>query len=162
MERSERDGEQIPITGEGLQRMQAELDELLNVKRPEVAGRVGAAREVAADPMESGEYSEALDELRVLEGRIATLEEMLGRAQVIEETAGHGGLVELGSEVRLRFDDGEEHTYRLVGPPEADPLEGLISNESPLGRALLGRRPQDVVEWSTPEGSSRAEILAVS
>src|SRR4051812_29665934 len=102
MERPERaDDEQIPITGEGLQRMQAELDDLLNVKRPEVAGRVGAAREVAADPLESGEYAEALDELRVLEGRIATLEEMLGRAQVIEEPAGGGELVELGSQVRL-------------------------------------------------------------
>jgi transcription elongation factor GreA len=160
-ERPAEGGVPVPMTREGLDRLQDEVQELQRVRRPEAAERVGSTRQMVADPLESGEYSDAVDELRAVEARLATLEGLIGRARLIE-SRGVSGVVELGSEVRLRFADGAEETYRLVGPAEADPLEGRISNESPLGHTLIGRRQGEEVEWATPEGSDRARILVVA
>jgi transcription elongation factor GreA len=150
----------IPITPEGLQRLQAELDELRRQRQPDAAQRVRETREQAADPLESGEFSQAFEELRDVEARISALEEMLGRVELVEAEQ-EPGLIGLGSSVKLRLDDGSEETYTLVGPSEADPLSGTMSHRSPLGQALLGRRRGQDVSWESPEGTRSAHVLDV-
>jgi transcription elongation factor GreA len=160
-ERDAAEGGSIPITEEGLERLRAELDELKAKRQPEAADRIRDTREQAADPLESGEYAQALEELREVDARIAALEEMLHRVEVVE-TERQRGVISVGSTVKIRLDDGGRETYTLVGPAEADALSGRISHRSPLGRALIGRRQGQDVNWQSPEGPRSARILAVS
>jgi transcription elongation factor GreA len=150
----------VLLTKEGLRQLEAELDELVNVRRVEVAERIRQARDFG-DISENAEYTEAKNEQGLLEGRIQTLEAMVRNAVVIEDEPREAGVVGVGASVTVSTEDGEE-TYSIVGAAEADPLHGRISNESPLGRALLGHRAGDAVEWTAPSGTSHLKILSVS
>ncbi len=151
----------VLLTREGLRQLQEELDQLVRVRREEVAERIRQARDFG-DIAENAEYAEAKNEQSLVEGRIATLEAMIRNAVLIEEEPRETGVVGLGAEVQVAFEDGGEESYSIVGPAEADPLRGKISNESPLGRALIGHRAGDEVEWTSPNGRSRVRILSVS
>jgi transcription elongation factor GreA len=136
------------------------LDQLVNVRRAEVAERIRQARDFG-DIAENAEYTEAKNEQSLVEGRIQTLEAMVRNAVLIEEESRERGVVAVGAEVNVSSEEGEER-YSIVGAAEADPLNGRISNESPLGRALLGHKAGDEVEWTSPIGTSRVKILSVS
>ena len=150
----------VLLTKEGLQRLQGELDQLVLVRRSEVAERIRQARDFG-DISENAEYTEAKNEQSLVEGRIQTLEAMIRLAVVIEDEPREEGVVGVGASVTVNTEDGDE-TYAIVGAAEADPLHGRISNESPLGRALLGHRAGEEVEWTSPIGTSRVRILEVT
>jgi transcription elongation factor GreA len=150
----------VLLTTEGLRQLEVELDQLVQVRRAEIAERIRHARDFG-DISENAEYTEAKNEQSLLEGRIQTLEAMIRNAVLIEDEPREDGVVTVGASVTVTDDDGDE-TYAIVGAAEADPLRGRISNESPLGRALLGHRAGDQVEWTSPSGTSRVTILAVS
>src|SRR5918911_955391 len=154
------DEKPVLLTKEGLRTLEEELEQLVSVRRGEVAERIRHARDFG-DIAENAEYTEAKNEQSLVEGRIQTLEAMIRNAVVIEEEPREQGVVGVGARVRVSSEEGEE-TYSIVGPAEADPLHGRISNESPLGRALLGHRAGEEVEWTSPIGVSRVKILAVS
>jgi transcription elongation factor GreA len=150
----------VLLTKEGLRQLELELDQLVKVRRTEIAERIRHARDFG-DISENAEYTEAKNEQSLLEGRIQTLEAMIRNAVLIEDEPREQGVVTVGASVTVTDDDGDE-TYAIVGAAEADPLRGRISNESPLGRALLGHRAGDEVEWTSPSGISRVTILSVS
>jgi len=151
-----------PLTREGMERLEKELEHLRNVRRPEVADRIHQSKELAST-QNNAEYEEAKNEQAFVEGRIMTLEHILQNAQVIdEEAAHHSGRVQLGSTVGVISGEGDKHEYTIVGPAEARPTEGLISNESPVGRALLGKRVGDEVQISVPKGVLRLTVTAIS
>ena len=154
------DGKPVLITREGLRKVEEEYEELVGNRRREVAERIRHARDFG-DIAENAEYTEAKNEQGLVEGRIMTLEAMLRNAVVIEEGEREKGVVAVGASVKVS-DGSEDEVYSIVGPAEADPLKGMISNESPLGRALLGKRAGDEVEWSSPMGTSRIKIVAVN
>jgi transcription elongation factor GreA len=137
------------LSVEGEQALRAELEDLVNNRRAEIAARIHDAKE-HGDLSENAEYEEAKNEQAFVEGRIQTLEGMLKTAVIIE----NGGTehVALGSTVEVESPDGAE-TFRIVGSAEARPAEGRISNESPVGRALLGKKPGDTVTVKLPNGS---------
>ncbi len=153
------DSKPVLISREGLRKLEDEYEELITNGRREVAERIRHARDFG-DIAENAEYIEAKNDQGLLEGRILTLEAMLRNAVLIEEETKEKGVVGVGVKVTVASPDGDE-TYWIVGAAEADPLNGYISNESPLGRALLGHRAGDEVEWSSPIGTSRLKILAV-
>jgi transcription elongation factor GreA len=148
------------LTREGIERLKKELDELVNVRRPALAKRLRKAIQ-QGDLSENADYIAAKEEQGFLEGRIQEIEAMLRNAVVIEDEAPTGE-VRLGSRVTV-VEDGEEEpeTFRLVGPAEADPINGHISYESPLGQALLGHREGDVVTVKAPAGILRFRILKI-
>ncbi|MDT8304324.1 MAG: transcription elongation factor GreA [Anaerolineae bacterium] len=151
----------IYITEEGLQALQAELEHLTTVKRLELSDRLQKAIG-QGDLSENADYHDAKQEQGFLEGRILELQNALRRAQVIED---HGltDRVRVGSTVTV-IADGEatEETYRIVGVHEAAPGNGLISNESPFGRALLGAKVGDTVRVTTPGGGIDLKVKAIS
>ena len=150
----------VMITRDGLRKLEEEHAQLVAVRRPEVAERIRSARDFG-DITENAEYTEAKNEQSLLEGRILTLEVMINNAVLIEDGDRIEGVVDIGASVTVRSDDGDE-SYSIVGPAEADPMAGRISNESPLGRALLGHRVGEDVEWRSPLGVGRVRILKVS
>jgi transcription elongation factor GreA len=150
----------VLLTKDGLQALEEELEQLVNMRRAEVAERIRQARDFG-DIAENAEYTEAKNEQSLVEGRIQTLEAMVRNAVMIEEKNRERGVVAAGAEVKVSSEEGEE-TYSIVGAAEADPLNGRISNESPLGRALLGHKAGDEVEWTSPIGTSRVKILSVT
>ncbi|MDR0360152.1 MAG: transcription elongation factor GreA [bacterium] len=152
----------VHLTRDGIRKLEEELNELVNNRRAEVAERIRHAREFG-DITENAEYTEAKNEQSLVEGRIQTLDLLLRNAVVIEDEPREKGVVALGAMVKVRLEDGDgEETYEIVGAAEADPLHGRISNESPLGSALLGHSAGDVVEWDAPNGASEVTIVAVS
>ncbi len=153
-------GAPVYLTREGIERLRRELDELVNVRRPALAERLRKAIQ-QGDLSENADYIAAKEEQGFLEGRIQEIEALLRNAVVIEEEAPTGE-VRLGSRVTV-VEDGEEEpeTFRLVGPAEADPTNGRISYESPLGQALLGHRVGDVVAVEAPAGVLRFRILRI-
>jgi transcription elongation factor GreA len=149
----------VPISKDGLRKLEAELEELRTKGRKQVADRIHAAMEFG-DYSENSELEQAKNDQAFLEGRILTLEQMIKNAVVIEEN-GHHEQVDLGSHVTLES-DGEREQWVIVGSAEAAPGEGRISNESPVGKALLGHRKGDLVKVSVPNGAVEMKILAVS
>ncbi len=150
----------VPITKKGLQKLQAELDELRTVKRTEVADRIRTAKEFG-DISENSEYDDAKNDQGWIEGRILTLEKMIRNAEIIREPSKKSaGTVQLGSKVQVKDEFGEEN-FTIVGPVEADPKKGLISLESPVGKALLGKSKGDKVKVTTPGGTSTLVVLGV-
>jgi transcription elongation factor GreA len=140
----------VPLTREGKDRLTAELQTLFD-ERKQVAERIHQARELGTSQNDA-EYEDAKQEQGRIEGRIRELEDYLHRAVVIDEGLAHqSARVVLGSHVQVE-QDGEPHTYQIVGHPEASPGEGKISNDSPVGRALLGKRVGDQVEVNVPRG----------
>ncbi len=150
----------LKLTREGRERLERELEELRSKRRPELHARMRETRATGyGDTADLAEYTDAQWELARVEARIAELERLLARAEPVEAppTRDQAGL---GSTVLVQNEEGTER-YTLVGPTEADPRFGRRSLESPVGRALLGRRSGEVVEVETPAGRRRLEILAV-
>ena len=148
------------LTPEGLKKLRRELDQLLNVRRKEVASRIQEANEIGGT-VDNAEYDEAKNEQAFIEGRILTLESMIKNVVVIQSPATPPEAVALGSRVTVIGNDGKKEDYLLVGSTEADPLKGKISNESPVGRALLGHKVNDDVEVSTPAGVVNLKIVEI-
>jgi transcription elongation factor GreA len=147
------------LSKEGLAKLRDELDEMVNVKRAEVAARIHEAKE-HGDITENAEYEDAKNEQAFVEGRIQTLSAMIKNAVVIDEN--HSTThVQIGSTVEVQSQDGKEK-FQIVGSAEADPAAGLISNESPVGRALLGRKKGDTVVVTVPAGDWTYKILGIS
>jgi transcription elongation factor GreA len=152
----------VPMTKDGIERLEKELDQLRNVRRAQVADRIHAAKELAS-AQNNAEYEEAKNEQAFVEGRIMTIEHLLQNAVVIdEEAAHHSNRVQLGSKVSLVSSEGTNMGYTIVGAAEARPTEGLISNESPVGRALLGKRVGDEVQVSVPKGVLKLTVTSIS
>ena len=153
----------IYLTEEGQEALRAELDELINVKRPELAARLHTAIK-QGDLSENADYIAAKEEQGFLEGRIQEVEAKLRNAVIIEEHEDGGdGRVRLGSHVTVveeGYDD--EETYHVVGATEANPAKGKISNESPLGKALLGREVGDTVAVRAPAGEINFKIVGIT
>ena len=151
----------VPMTKQGIAKLQKELDHLLDVRRPEVADRIHAAKELAS-AQNNAEYEEAKNEQAFVEGRILTLEHLLQNVTIIDEEAAHASnRVQLGSKVSVDS-DGKKMEYTIVGPAEASPTEGKLSNESPVGRALLGKRIGDEVQVQVPKGILRLTVKKIS
>lgn len=151
------DDKTVHLTAEGRAKLEAELHELVENRRPVIVRRVATARE-EGDLKENFAYHDARQELGLLDGRVQTIEAMLRHAQVTEATV--GDVVGLGSTVTVRDEFGES-TYVIVGPVEADVAAGRISMVSPLGAALMGRTVGDEVSFASPGGSRAATITAV-
>lgn len=147
------------LTPDGKRKLEEELQHLRDVKRPQVAERIRQARE-EGDLRENAEYEDAKREQGFVEGRIQELEQLLRHVEIIPESDGNG-VVSVGSTVHVREEDGPRETYTLVGPAESDPVEGRISNESPLGKALLGARKGDAVSVKTPGGKTTFHVIDV-
>jgi transcription elongation factor GreA len=150
----------VYLTPEGKERFAAELRELQTVRRHEVEERIRRAKEFS-DTVDNAEYDEAKTEQAFVEGRIQDLERMLSSARMIEEPA-RADYVRMGSHVRVVDGEGEEQTFFVVGSQEADPRKGQISNESPIGRALIGKRAGEEVTVVAPGGSFDLKVLAIS
>jgi transcription elongation factor GreA len=152
----------VPMTKEGIERLEKELDHLRSVRRHEVADRIHEAKELAS-AQNNAEYEEAKNEQAFVEGRILTLEHLLQNATVIdEEAAHHASRVQIGSNVTVTAADGKQTEYQIVGAAEAQPTQGMISNESPVGRALLGKRVGDEVQIQVPKGVLRLTVTGIS
>ena len=150
----------IMITQEGLAKLKSELEELLSVRRREVAGKIKRAREMGGTE-NNAEYDDAKNEQAFVEGRILTLENIVKNAVVIESPA-LPGVVELGNKVLIQNQDGKIEQFTIVGSAEANPVDGKISNESPVGQALLDRKVGDEVEVPTPAGLLKLTIIEVT
>src|SRR5262249_48759069 len=151
----------VYLTPEGKQRFTDELHELLTVRRHEVEEQIRRAKEFS-DTVEKAENDEARTEQAFVEGRIQELERLLGSAKLIEESPTKAEYVRLGTHIKVVDSEGEEETYFLVGSHEADPRRGLISNESPIGRALLGKRVGEEVTVVAPAGAFNLRILEIT
>lgn len=145
-------------TKEGLERLKEELEYLETARRKQVAARIKEALQ-QGDLSENAEYAEAKDEQAFVEGRIAELKETVKNAQIIEKSKGGATEVTLGTTVKIKNAEGEEKEYTIVGSGEADPMNGLISNESPIGKAFLGKKKGDKVEVQTPGGTHEYDIV---
>ncbi|MFQ5407536.1 MAG: transcription elongation factor GreA [Anaerolineales bacterium] len=148
------------LTAEGLKKLEKELDYLRSVRRSEVAERLHQAME-DGELIENAEYEAAKNEQAFVEGRILTLETMLSNAQIIQEN-GSDDVVDLGSSVSVQeAESSDPETYIIVGAAEASPIDGRISNESPLGQALLGRRVGDEVKVTAPAGELSFRVVQI-
>jgi transcription elongation factor GreA len=151
--------EPVPVTREGLERLKAELDDLKNVRRPEIAAEVAEARS-HGDLRENSAYDAARHDQMMNERRIADLDSLFRNAVIVDDMPHSKGAVGVGSTVTIDF-DGEEEQYTIVGAIEAKPTEGKISNVSPIGAALLGKRPGQSALVPTPAGPQSVKILRV-
>jgi transcription elongation factor GreA len=148
------------LTPEGLKKLEEELEYLRTVRRQEVAQRLRAALEEEQDILENAEYEDAKNEQAFVEGRILTLETILKNFVLIEE-GGPTDRVSIGSRVTVVGEEEEPETYHIVGSTEADPRSGRISNESPLGRALMGHQVGDEVIVDAPDGILCFRVVAI-
>ncbi len=153
---------EVVLTYEGLKKLEEELEFLRGTKRKEVAERINQALSFG-DISENSEYDEAKNEQAQVEGRIVQLESMLKNARLIDEDDVKTDVVSLGAKVRLfDIEFGEEVVYLIVGSTEANPLKSKISNESPVGAALMGHKVDDIVEVQVPDGAIKFKILEIS
>jgi transcription elongation factor GreA len=148
------------LTPEGLEKLKAELEHLQSVRRPQVAEQIHRAKELGGT-VDNAEYDDAKNEQAFVEGRILTLENMIKNATLIQEQKSPSKWVKLGSKVTVLNQDGEEEHYTIVGSAEASPGEGKISNESPVGSALLGKKVGDKVEAQVPAGTLKLKVVAI-
>lgn len=156
------DEKQTILTPEGLRKLEEELEMLKTVKRKEIADRIRASKEFG-DITENAEYEDAKNEQAFVEGRIQHLDAMLRTAKVIDNHDAPADQITVGSTVRVKdHSSGEQLTYTIVGSLEADPDQDRISNESPVGRALLGRRAGETVDVAVPAGKIRYSILQIT
>jgi transcription elongation factor GreA len=155
------DNKEILLTQEGHQKLEDEVEHLKSVRRREVAERIKVAISFG-DISENAEYDEAKNEQAQVEERIMKLENMLRKAVIIDESKIDSNIVTIGSIVKVNDMEFEEEVeYTIVGSAEADPYEGKISNESPVGKALLGRAKGEVVDVQVPDGIAKFEILEI-
>ena len=152
---------EVILTPEGYEKLKEEIEHLSTVKRREVAERIKHAREFG-DILENSEYDDAKNEQAMLEHRIATLEERLADARIIEADSIPSDVVGIGVRVRLKdIDANETIEYTIVGSAEANPAEHRLSNESPVGRAIIGKKKGEVVEVSAPRGALKFKIMDI-
>lgn len=147
------------MTAEGYLEAENELNDLKNVKRPEVIKALKEAR-AQGDLSENADYDSARNEQAIIEAKIAELEYKLEHATIIDNK--DKDIVNLGSSVTISYDDGEEEVYKIVGSMEADPFENKISNESPLGVALLKHKKGDIVKVESPNGGYDIKIVKIA
>ncbi len=153
---------EVFLTEDGLKRLEDELDDLKTNKRKEIAGRIKVALDFG-DISENSEYDQAKNEQAQLEDRIAKLENMLRNAKLIDEDDITTDVVGIGSKVLVKdVEYDEEMEYTIVGSAEADPYNGKISNESPVGSALLGHKCGETVEVAVPDGKIEYQILTIT
>lgn len=151
----------FPMTAAGKQKLEEELEHSKLVIRPEVVERIKVARGFG-DLSENSEYDSAKEEQSFLEGRISTIEKMLRNAVIINESEFNTDEVQLGNTVTFKeLPDGDKETYTIVGSAEANPIEGLISNDSPIAKGLIGRAKGDEVKINTPGGEMSVTILEI-
>jgi transcription elongation factor GreA len=143
-----------------MEKLQAELEHLRTVRRHEVAASIQQSRE-RGGTVSNAEYEEAKNELAFTEGRIQTLDNMVSNAIIIEESRSEADAVEVGAKVTVQNQDGKSYQYTITGSAESDPSQGRISNVSPIGRGLLGKRVGEVTEVSAPSGKIKLEIIAI-
>jgi len=152
---------EIILTPEGYRRLKDEVDYLSTAKREEVAERIRNSRDFG-DISENSEYDDAKNEQALLEARIYALEEKLRGATVIDSGTVNTETVNVGTKVTLQdMERGDVLQYAIVGSAEADPTDHKLSNESPVGRAILGRKPGDKVTVAVPQGSKKFKVLAI-
>ncbi len=152
---------EVILTREGYEKLKQEIEYLSTEKRREVADRIRIAREFG-DIAENAEYDDAKNDQALLEHRIATLEERLIAARVIKKGEVSSEAVSIGSKVRLKdMDANETIEYHIVGSAEANPAEHKLSNESPVGKAIIGKKKGEVVEVAAPRGSLKFKILEI-
>lgn len=150
------------VTEEGLQKLKDELDYLITEKRKEVVERIKIARSFG-DLSENSEYDAAKDEQAFVEGRIIQLEKMIRNAKIITASDSEGDQITIGKTVIIKeLPDGEEEEYQIVGSTESNPLEGKISNDSPMAQSLLGKHVGDEVTVQTPAGEMNLKIIKVT
>ncbi len=151
----------VLLTKEGYENLKAEIEYLSTERRRQIAERIKIAREFG-DIAENAEYDDAKNEQAMLEARIAKLEERLAAARVIEKKEIAKDVVSVGAKVRLRDVDAKQTVeYHIVGSAEANPAEYKLSNESPVGRAIIGHKKGETVEVATPRGSMKYKILEI-
>lgn len=149
----------VYLTQEGLDNLKKELDDLINVRRPENVQAIKEARALG-DLSENAEYDAARNEQTVIEARIKQLEKMLENVSIISDVSTDS--VSIGNTVTIKYvDDDEEDEYKIVGSQEADPFESRISNESPIAQALFDHKVGDIVTVESPNGSYQVEITAI-
>ena len=150
------------LTSKGMQALEDELQDLKVVKRKEIAQKIKEARE-QGDLSENAEYDAAKDEQRSIEAKLEELEKIIRNAEVIDESTFDKDTVSIGSTVRFYDEEfDEELEYRIVGSTESDIMKGLISNESPLGKALVGSKLGQEIEVESAEGVSKYRVLEIS
>lgn len=150
------------LTAEGLKKLENELDELKTVKRKEIAEKIKQAL-AFGDISENSEYDQAKNEQAQLEERIAKLEMILRNAKLIDDEDISTDVVSIGSKVVVKdLEYDEEMEYTIVGSAEANPYEGKISNESPVGKALLGKKKEEIIEVRVPDGLIKYQILSIT
>ena len=150
------------LTKEGYQKLQEELDHLRTTKRQEVAERLHEAME-GGELIENAEYEAAKNEQAFVEGRIQELELLLATAQIIEENGKHkkSDAIQVGTKVTIKEGNFEAETFTIVGAAEANPRDGKISNESPIGKAILGHKVGETVKVETPGGTYNVKIIKI-
>jgi len=152
---------EVILTPQGYEKLKEEIEQLSTVKRREVADRIRIAREFG-DISENAEYDDAKNEQAMLEYRILMLEERLRDARVIDAKEVSTDVVSIGSRVRLKdFEAGKTFEYLIVGSAEANPAENKLSNESPVGRAIMGRKKGETVEVAAPRGTLKFKVLEI-
>ena len=148
------------MTREGLEKLQADLTELRTKRRREVADRIQQSRE-RGGTVSNAEYEEAINERSFVEGRIQTLGDMIGNAVIIEQERGDRDSVDVGSKVTVKNQQGKPATYTITGSAESDPAQGKISNVSPIGKSLLGKKVGEVAEVNVPSGTIELEVISI-
>lgn len=151
--------EKIMLTAEGYLELETELNELKTVTRPQIIKELKEAR-AQGDLSENSDYDAARDAQAKLESRIKELEYKLGHCTIAEQKA--KDIIGVGSTITLVYDDGEEETYKIVGSLEADPFTNKVSNESPIGKAVLGRKIGDTIKVESPNGAYKVQIKSLS
>ena len=153
---------ELVLSAEGLEKLKSELEELKTVRRKEVAEKIKTALGYG-DLSENSEYDEAKNEQAIVEGRIAEIEMQLKHVRILDESALSNDTVVIGSKVKVINAKGATVEYKIVGSTEADPLAGMISDESPVGKALLGHAAGDKVQVVLPTGTEVTyELLEIS
>jgi transcription elongation factor GreA len=148
------------LTREGLERLQAELTDLRTNRRREVADRIQQSRE-RGGTVSNAEYEEAINERSFVESRIQTLSDMISNAAIIAEERGDRDAVDVGAKVTVRNPQGKPATYTITGSAESDPAQGKISNVSPIGKSLLGKKVGEIAQVNVPSGKIELEIIAI-
>lgn len=147
------------LTPQGYKKLQDELVALKSVRIPEIAEKIKQAKELG-DLSENAEYHAAKEEQAIVNGRIAQISQMLKGVDIIDPATKKAGVVSVGSKVTVKNTD-REHIFTIVGANESDPGKGLISNESPIGAAMLGKRKGDIVEVALPDGKMKYEVTSI-
>ena len=150
----------IYMSQKGLDKLRAELEHLQTVGRHAVAESIQQSRE-RGGTVSNAEYEEAKNEMAFTEGRILTLDNMINNAVIIKESHGARETVEVGAKVTVQHPDGKTYQYAITGSAEADPAKGMISNISPIGKSLLGKRVGDATEVSVPAGKIKLQVIAI-